>query len=179
MRQIKNIPNLISISRIVGTVVLLFFKPFSIPFFIIYALCGISDILDGMIARKMDLESKMGQVLDSIADFLMISILLLVLVPYLDLPLWGIYWVVIIAVIRFVSLGVGFLRYRKLAFLHTYANKFTGVVLFCSPFFYVISGLHTTIIFLCIIASISALEELVINVLSKELWRDIKSVFSL
>ena len=175
----KNISNLITITRILGTGVLLFIKPFSALFFIIYILCGISDVLDGMIARKMNLVSKKGQILDSIADFLMVILLLFVFVLNLSLPLWGIYWVVIIAVIRLTSLGVGFMRYRQLAFLHTYANKLTGVALFCFPFLYVVLGLNTTIILLCFIASISAIEELIINAVSKKLWRDIKSVFSL
>lgn len=175
----KNIPNLITISRILGTVVLLFIRPFSALFFIIYIWCGISDVLDGMVARKMNLASKKGQILDSIADFLMVTLLLLVFVLNLKLPLWGIYWVVSIAVIRLTSLSVGFMRYRQLAFLHTYANKLTGGALFCFPVLYVGLGLYTTIILLCFIASISAIEELIINIISKKLWRDIKSVFSL
>lgn len=175
----KNIPNLITISRILGTVVLLFIRPFSELFFIIYIWCGISDVLDGMVARKMNLVSKKGQILDSIADFLMVTLLLLVFVLNLKLPLWGIYWLVSIAVIRLTSLGVGFVRYRQLAFLHTYANKLTGAALFCFPVLYVGLGLYTTIILLCFIASISAIEELIINAVSKKLWRDIKSVFSL
>ncbi len=175
----KNIPNLITITRMLGTVVMLFIKPFSSLFFMIYILCGISDVLDGMIARKMNLVSKKGQILDSVADFLMVVLLLFVFVLNLNLPLWGIYWVVIIAVIRLTSLGVGFMRYRQLAFLHTYANKLTGVALFCFPFLYAGSGLYTTTILLCFIASISAIEELIINAVSKKLWRDIKSIFSL
>lgn len=175
----KDIPNLITITRILGTVVLLFIKPFSALFFVIYILCGISDVLDGIIARKMNLVSKKGQILDSIADFLMVILLLLVFVLNLNLPLWVIYWLVSIAVIRLTSLGVGFIRYRQLAFLHTYANKLTGAGLFCFPFLYVGLGLYTTTILICFIASISAIEELIINAVSKKLWRDIKSVFSL
>lgn len=175
----KSIPNVITITRILGTVLLLFIRPFSALFFIIYILCGISDILDGMIARKMNLVSKKGQILDSIADFLMVILLLLVFVLNLNLPLWGIYWLFSIAVIRLTSLGVGFMRYRQLAFLHTYANKLTGAALFCFPFLYVGLGLYTTTILLCFIASISAIEELVINAVSKKLCRDIKSIFSL
>ncbi|MDS1003847.1 CDP-alcohol phosphatidyltransferase family protein [Clostridium sporogenes] len=50
----KNIPNLITMIRILGITVLVFIRPFSEIFFIIYLICGISDILDGMIARKMN-----------------------------------------------------------------------------------------------------------------------------
>lgn len=174
----KNIPNLITIVRILGTIVLMLVKPFSGIFFIIYFICGISDVLDGVIARKMNLVSKNGQVLDSIADFFMIMVLIFILVLNLRLPLFGVYWVVGIAIIRLASLGVGFMRYKKLAFLHTYANKSTGVVLFCFPFMYAELGLYIATILVCFIASISAIEELIINIISKKLYRDIKSIFS-
>lgn len=175
----KNIPNLITITRMLGTIVLLFIKPFSELFLIIYFLCGISDVLDGMIARKMNLVSKRGQILDSIADFFWVAVLVFIFVLNYKLSLWGIYWVVIIAAIRLISLGVGFMRYKQLTFLHTYANKLTGIAVFCLPFLYVGLGPYITTILVCFIASISAIEELIINTVSKKLWRDIKSIFSL
>lgn len=177
--QMKNIPNLITMIRILGITVLVFIKPFSQIFFIIYLICGISDILDGMIARKKNLVSKRGQILDSIADFFMFIVFLFIFVANLKFPLFGIYWVAIIAVIRLTSLGIGFMRYKQLTFLHTYANKLTGIVLFCFPFMYIVLGLYTTTILVCFIASISAVEELIINTISKQLCRDIKSIFSL
>ena len=59
----KNIPNWITLTRILGTVALLAIKPFSGQFLIIYVLCGIGDVLDGMIARKMNMVIKKGQIL--------------------------------------------------------------------------------------------------------------------
>lgn len=175
----KNIPNLITIARIAGTMVLVAIEPFSELFLIVYFLCGISDVLDGILARRMNLVSKTGQILDSIADFFMITVLLCLLMFNFKLPLWSICWVVIIAAVRLASLGVGFIRYKQLTFLHTYANKLTGIALFCFPFLYVGLGLSKTAILVCILASVSAIEELMINTVSKELSRDIKSIFSL
>lgn len=156
--------------------ILVFIKPFSELFFMIYFLCGISDVLDGVIARKMKLVSKSGQILDSIADFIMFVVLLFIVILHIKLPLLGIYWVAMIGVIRLISLGVGFVRFKQLAFLHTYANKITGIALFCTPFSYVGLGLYTTTILVCLIASVSAIEELLINIFSKKLCRDIKSI---
>ncbi|GLC80410.1 CDP-alcohol phosphatidyltransferase family protein [Lacrimispora brassicae] len=175
----KNIPNWITLTRILGTVALLAIKPFSGQFLIIYVLCGISDVLDGMIARKMNMVSKKGQILDSIADAFMVTVLLLIFVPAFELPLWGIYWIILIAAIRLTSLGIGFIRYKQLAFLHTYGNKATGIALFCFPFLYIGLGLYPTTVLVCFIASISAVEELIINGVSKKLCRDIKSIFSI
>ncbi len=127
----------------------------------------------------MNVVSKKGQVLDSIADVFMVGGLLSIFLPSLKLPLWSICWIIMIVVIRLTSLGIGFIRYRQLAFLHTYGNKAAGIALFCFPFLYVWLGLYTTTILICLISSISALEELIINTISKRLWRDIKSILSL
>lgn len=177
--KVKNIANLITIIRILGTMAFMFIKPFSKLFFIIYFICGISDVLDGIVARKMNLVSKKGQILDSIADFFMFIVLLFVFIINFRVPLLIIYWVVAITIIRLISLFFGFMRYKELAFLHTYANKLTGVALFCFPFMYVGLGMYTSAILVCSIGSISALEELIINIISKKLSRDIKSIFSL
>ena len=54
----KFIPNFITLIRIIGTSLLIFTEPFSNIFFILYFLCGVSDTLDGYIARKFKLCSK-------------------------------------------------------------------------------------------------------------------------
>lgn len=48
----KNIANYISVSRAIMSIMLLIPETFSIAFYIIYIYCGISDMLDGFIARK-------------------------------------------------------------------------------------------------------------------------------
>jgi uncharacterized membrane protein YgaE (UPF0421/DUF939 family) len=129
--------------------------------------------------RVRDVQMKNIPNLITITRILGTTVLLFLFVLNIKFPLLGIYWVIIIAVIRFTSLGVGFMRYKQLTFLHTYANKLTGIALFSSIFMYVALGLYTTTILVCFIASISALEELIINTVSKKLCRDIKSIFLL
>lgn len=137
-----------------------------------------SDILDGYIARKMDATSKLGQVLDSIADLIFICVVLYACLPVLIFPFWIICWIALVAVIRMASILMGFAKYHKLAFLHTYANKFTGIMLFLFPVLLLAVGKELTAIAICGIASISAIEELLINLTSKTLTRDIKTIFA-
>lgn len=172
----KKIPNIITGFRIACSITLLFVKPFSFIFFLLYIAGGMSDILDGFLARKMNITSKLGATLDSIADFLFIMVLLIIIFPYFDWTLWIICWIVAIIVIRLTSLLMGFLKYHDLAFLHTYGNKMTGFTLFCFPFMYLFWGLDITAILLCSIATLSAFEELIINIISKTLDKDISSV---
>lgn len=171
------IPNFITLLRVFGAVGLLFAEPFSFLFYTLYIVCGLSDMLDGYLARRLGAVSKFGQALDSVSDFLFIGIVLFIYITYTALPWWSILWMISIAAVRFLSILVGFGKYGKLAFLHTYSNKATGFALFLFPLLYSMLPLSLLILLLCSVASISALEELLINATSKVLQRDIKSIF--
>ena len=173
----KYAASLITSARIAGAFALLLTEPLSAAFYTVYILCCVSDVLDGYVARKTSTESKLGEALDSIADFALIAVMLIVFIPLLAWEPWMLRWAVAIALIRFTSLGVGLAKYRALAFLHTYANKATGIACACFPILYQALGLTVTSVILCGIASLSALEELIISISSKELDRNIKGLF--
>jgi CDP-diacylglycerol--glycerol-3-phosphate 3-phosphatidyltransferase len=175
--KIKYAASLITTGRIIGAFVLLLTTPLSVLFFIVYAPCCASDILDGYIARKTKTTSKLGEALDSIADFVLVAVLLVVFIPLLAWEWWTIYWIGIIALTRFLSLGIGYAKYRAVSFLHTYANKVTGIALVCFPILFWLFGITVTAFILCGIASISAFEELIITIRSNTLNRNVKSVF--
>jgi len=63
-------------------------KPLSVGFYIIYLICGTSDVLDGYIARKYKTSDSYGAALDSIADFVFFGIMLFVFIPIINLPYW-------------------------------------------------------------------------------------------
>ncbi|WP_455537758.1 CDP-alcohol phosphatidyltransferase family protein [Terrisporobacter sp.] len=179
MINIKYIPNLITCFRIFASLILFTTEPFSELFYLIYFLCGVSDVLDGYIARKTNSTSKLGQVLDSIGDMIFIFVVFTMILPILKFPFWILLWIGLIFIIRTMSLLIGFIKYNSLASLHTYANKFAGLALFFFPFLYDLSGLLISTYITCTIANISALEELIINIKSKNLNRDIKFLFKL
>ena len=173
----KHIASLITTSRIVGALVLLFIEPLSTPFFVVYILCCASDVIDGYVARKTNTASRFGEILDSAADFLLVAVMGYIFIPLLVWEQWMLYWIGMVAVVRFTSLSVGFAKYRALAFLHTYANKAAGIACACFPFLYQFLGLSLTVAIVCAVASLSAFEELSITISSKELNRNRKSVF--
>ena len=175
--MIKYAATLITIIRIFGSVFLLTIEPMSILFYVIYLTCGISDILDGYIARKTNAVSKVGATLDSVADFIFVFVMVVIFIPLISWELWLIYWIVAIAIIRLVSLVIGFAKYHSAAFLHTYANKATGLALFVFPLFYHVADIAIVAAALCSIASLSAIEELVINLKEKNLDKNIRSLF--
>ena len=173
----KLIPNIITWIRIIFSIFLFATKPFSKSFFLLYALCGISDISDGYLARKFECNTSAGAFLDSVADFIFTISAGIIIFPLLSLELWMWIWIIIIIIMRIVSLTIVFIKYHKLAFLHTYSNKATGFFLFCFPVLLIIFDLKWVVCLLSSIATFSAIEEIIINVKSKELIRDIKSLF--
>ena len=174
----KSIANYISIARVFLALTLALVKPLSLAFFAIYLSCGISDILDGYIARKTNTASKLGEKLDSFADLIMVAILIIVLYPIIDLTVQVIVWIVIIGIIRAVSTMVVFVKYRTLGILHTYGNKITGLVLFVFPLSLAFVQSDVLMNIICMVASISAIEELFIHLSSNELRTNQKSIFA-
>lgn len=174
----KAIPNCISVSRMIFSLSMIFVKPLSLAFYAIYIICGLSDIMDGFIARKTWTSSKLGEKLDTMADMIMVGVLLVVLYPIVNIGIEIAIWIISIGIIRLASMIIVFKKYKTFAMLHSYGNKITGIVLYIFPI--VIPYIHTTVLMYisCVVASISAIEELIIQITSSELQVNIKSIFS-
>ena len=80
------IPDLLSASRIVLCIPLLLVDAITVPFWILYLIAGITDILDGFLARRWGVESKFGGRLDSLADFVFVLTVGYKFFPLLKLP---------------------------------------------------------------------------------------------
>ena len=72
-RIMNRIPNIITILRFIGAACLPFCDPAGAAFWVIYGLCGVSDMADGYLARSMHAESRTGAVLDSVADICFVA----------------------------------------------------------------------------------------------------------
>ena len=135
----KLIPNIITSIRLFGALVIIFLEPFTIPFFIVYGLSGISDALDGFIARKFHLESQIGSVLDSISDIVFLGVMAIKILPtLLDLlAIWN--WLLIIIPIFFqlIAYLICALKFKRFSAIHTYANKITSAAIFFYPFTFI------------------------------------------
>lgn len=166
----RNLPNLISIGRIAISVIIFFTFDNTKLFITLYLLCGISDVLDGYIARKTNTQSVTGARLDSVADFLFtIVIFAFFIITFGDIVLR--FWMlpVVVACIRIVNIIIVRLRYSTFAILHTYGNKIAGLFLFFLPIVYTYTdnSLYLWIVFT--VALLSSLEEMLIHLINKTL----------
>lgn len=174
-----NLADIITLIRIVGTLVLMFLRPLSTVFLVVYALTGVTDVLDGWIARKTKTASDFGARLDSAADLLFYAVMLLRIFPALwsMLPreIW--YVVAVILVLRISAYLTAIVKYRQFASLHTYLNKLTGGMLFFVPF--VLSTKYGVAYCwsICVVAFVAATEELAIHLHSRTCHTNTKSIF--
>ena len=126
----KHIPNIITAFRFLGATSLLFCNPAGVAFWVIYGLCGISDMLDGYLARKLNAESNTGAVLDSVADIFLVACCAIRLIPVVQIPTWLWIWAASIVTVKLINQVSALILYRRLIFPHTMANKLTGFLLF-------------------------------------------------
>lgn len=126
------IPNCITSLRILGAITLIFLSPLGTAFYVIYAVCGLSDVLDGFLARKLGTASAFGAKLDSAADLSFYAVMLLKLLPRLRkrLPGWIWYWVGLVFCIRMASYLVAAFKHKEFSSRHSYLNKASGVLVF-------------------------------------------------
>ena len=123
-------PHVITSLRIAGSISLLFCDVKGWPFWTLYVLCGLSDILDGWLARKLHVESKTGAVLDSMADILFVVCCAARLLQVVEIPVWLWIWAGVIVFIKTVNQISALIVCKRFCFPHTWANKLTGILLF-------------------------------------------------
>ncbi|MDQ6895659.1 MAG: CDP-alcohol phosphatidyltransferase family protein [Actinomycetota bacterium] len=102
--RILTLPNALSALRLVGVPVFLWllFSGQDLWAFAVLALSGISDYLDGKIARHFGLVSRLGQLLDPMADRLYVLSTLVALTIRDVIPLW----LLVVLVARDLFMGV-------------------------------------------------------------------------
>ena len=126
----KQIPNLLSASRIALCLPLLLVDSMTVPFWALYVIAGITDMFDGFLARRWGMESRFGARLDSLADFVFVIAVGYKLFPWLKLP--AALWMMIglIAMVKIINAISSYVVNHRIEFLHTKANKLTGFLLF-------------------------------------------------
>lgn len=178
----RNIANFITIIRITGAIALIFLEPLSLPFFLVYGLCGLSDAFDGLVARKLGISSSLGAALDSVSDLLFYGVMAAKIFPTMARLLTLIEWIIILVPVglHIIAYVICFFKFNKFGAIHTYANKVLGLLVFVFPFFLIgeIELLYGLYIYIGgVFALYSAIEMNLIYIISKEYNENNKSIF--
>ena len=135
----KNAANLITLIRIFGAIALIMLEPLSLPFFIVYGVCGLSDAFDGLVARKLGIQSSFGSALDSLSDLLFYGVMAAKMFPTFQRLLLPYQWVIIAVptVLHFIAYIICAIKFSRFSAIHTYANKALGLLVYLFPFFFI------------------------------------------
>lgn len=157
----SNIANIITSSRIIGTTIMLFLPALSPAFLVIYAYAGLTDAIDGFIARKLDIVSEFGTKLDSISDLIFFVTMMIKILPYLIHYLPHAIMLTVYAIFAFrvlIYIYVGLLHHKLLS-THQYLNKATGFLLYFVPFVIKTKIFTVYASIICAVAAAAAINE--------------------
>ena len=151
--------NLITGIRIVLSVALLFCPALSPAFYTLYIAAGLSDMIDGAVARKTGTVSAFGSRLDTIADLVFTAVCLIKLLPVLHIPLWLSVWIAVIACIKAANIAAGYFRQKAFVSVHSMINKLTGGLLFVFPLTLAFIDIKYSAAVVCAVATTAAVYE--------------------
>ena len=164
----KHIANIITASRILLSLPLLFLPLSSAWFYALYLLCGFTDMIDGTVARKTKSASEFGARLDTISDFVFMVVCAMKILPILHIPVWLWVWIALIALTKILNIALVFIAKKKLISPHTVLNKVTGLLLFLLPltlaFIEPIYSVATT----CVLATVAVAQEVYLSKKGRE-----------
>lgn len=176
-----NMADTITSVRMAASLLLLFLPLRSAWFLTVYTLAGLTDALDGWLARKTGTASDFGARLDSMADLLFYAVLLFRLFPVLwrTLPAAVWYAVAVILLVRLAAYATAAVKYHRFAALHTWLNKLTGASIFLLPYVLAVSTGIGYSWAVCALAFAAALEEWMIHLCRKAYCADRKTILQM
>ena len=151
--------NIITGIRIILSIALLFCPALSPVFYALYIVAGVTDMVDGVVARKTNTVSEFGSKLDTVADIIFVVICLIKLLPVIYVPVWLYVWIGIIAIIKVTNIIMGYLKQKGFVSVHSIINKVTGGLLFVFPLTLVFIDIKYSAAVICVVATIAAVNE--------------------
>lgn len=182
-KSLWNIPNALSAYRILAFPVI-FYALFSNNdrlFIILLSVNLVTDILDGFIARRFNMQTEFGARLDSIADIgtyiCAFSGMFYFHFDFIAEHRFGFIWMMSLYLVPQV---ISLVKFKRSPSLHLYSNKITGYIqgIFIFTFFN-FGNYPPYFYFMIAFSSLAYLEELVCVLYLKELQSNVKTVVHL
>ena len=130
----KYIPNMITMTRILLAPFLMIFEDITPGFLILFSICGITDLIDGPLARAMHATSQIGSVLDTIGDFLIFLSVFKVLFFNHSLPLVQLIVFASAMTLHLAAAVYAKSKFKRFFFIHNVLSKILGFLIFTLPF---------------------------------------------
>ena len=177
----KQLPNALSGLRIALAVALPFITGRQVLFASAYLLCGLTDALDGYLARRLNAQSALGARLDTMGDIAFFIAALVAILPLLMGEKSVLICIAVIAAVRVANIIITKVRFKQWSGMHTIGNKITGLLLFLVlPACVLLRGIPAYLwVPVCVAALLSATEESVILLTTSSYDPNRRSLFRL
>ena len=130
----KYIPNILSFSRIPLSVAMFLFAWWDnmTGFLACFIASGLSDVFDGIIARKLNAQSELGEKLDSIGDgvYLVTAILVVIFATDIVIPAYCFAIFAVLMASRIVNMVYTWKKFRRVGFIHTRFSRWASIPMF-------------------------------------------------
>ncbi len=178
-RDICNLPNLVSLIRLLMAPVLLWLATQQQTgyFLLVLVFAVFTDVLDGFLARCLNQITEMGSHLDSWGDFFIYSTMAVgawILWPDIVVREW-IYFVVILLSFTLPVL-VGLIKFKTLTSYHTWSVKFAVAVTVISYLLLFAGKAEWPFRLAAIACALAAMEEIAITLIIKNKHVDIRTL---
>jgi phosphatidylglycerophosphate synthase len=133
MKKIMTFPNMLTISRVVFLPILyvLVHLELRLAFLIAFIIIASTDFFDGLLARKMGLVSKLGKVLDTVADiFFYFSCVWFFYVLYPNYLIPNVPLLIAFSVVYLSNFIISYIFTKKLIMMHTTFLRLNAVFIF-------------------------------------------------
>lgn len=151
--------NMITCIRMICSIVLVFCPAFSVSFYVLYVLAGMTDVLDGMVARHFKIVSDFGSKLDTVADLIFCLVCFIKIISVLKFERWMFIWIFVIALIKLINLISAYVVQKRFVACHSNLNKLTGVLLFCLLITIKVIDLRYSMVVIGTVATFAAIQE--------------------
>jgi len=175
----KYLPNIITSTRFVFAILLMFSIPFSITFWLFYGLAAITDLVDGPIARKLKVNNNFGSAFDTAADIFFLICIMICVFPILHIALQSYILIGSVFLFKIISLLYAYVKFKTIVSYHTYAIKFLALFIFTFPIWISFLDVNLIILILAILQNGAYIEELFITQANNKADPNIKSIYHL
>ena len=180
-KQNINIPNYVTLIRIILIPILWWcaLYKYQILFLVLFILAGISDFLDGFLARKLHQTSNLGTFLDSFSDnIIYFSFPFWFYIVFTDFFIIHRFIILLSHIMMILSLLFGFIKYKKLIQYHLYLAKLLMVVVYIFFIDALIFGINIYFFyFFMYLIIIETLEEILITFTTKKMISNRGTIF--
>ena len=168
----KHIPNILSVIRLLMSpafaAIFIWWYPSHIRLAaVIFALAGITDVVDGILARKFGWITQAGKILDPLADKLMQCTALICLVARKILPVW----ILLIVIAKELCMATGavilFKKVHEVGVSKNYGKAYTVIFYFVVILFLIFKGSDAVLTYiLCILVAVAGVSATVLYYMS-------------